>query len=526
MWFQKLTWYRRIGTKISVLTSLLILLFMGAYTYLSIQNQRDQFLEQIVRGVSLLSDTIKLSARYDMLLYSPEGLHRLVDTLGKQPSLEKIRIFNFLGEIIYSSDKSEMHLQVDPRAEECYACHAAEKPLERLDTPERTRIFRTAAGDRVLGMINPVYNEPDCYNASCHVHPAEQKVLGVLDIRVSLRNFDEKIAEAEAKILTLGLITLASLALLIKFLIGRFLNNPLRALIEGTHRIAHGDLDSQIEIRSRDEIGIFAESFNRMTRDLKTAKESLTEWGNRLEQMVGERTRDLEEAQKRLIRSEKLASLGKLAAGVAHEINNPLQGVLTFSELLKERFPPDSSEFRDLNVIVQETIRCRNIVRGLLEFSRQSAPEKSSVDLHSLVEEVLRILESQESFQNIRVTRNYDPQIPNIMADRDQIKQVFFNILVNASEAMDNAGELRIRTHWCPERSQVVIRFKDKGPGVEDDYLHQIFDPFFTTKPVGTGLGLAISYGIIKSHRGNIEVRSKKGQGCEVVVSLPADVEN
>jgi two-component system, NtrC family, sensor kinase len=523
MWFRKLTWHQRIGTKISVLTSLLIIALVSAYTYFAIHSQRKQLIEEVIRSANLLSDTVKLSTRKDMLLYAPDRLHQLVDTLGTQPSLDKMRIFNSLGEIIYSSDKSEMNRLVDKKAEQCYACHAAEKPLERLDMPERTRIFDTPKGYRVLGVINPIYNEPDCYNASCHVHPPEQKVLGVLDIDVSLQPTDEHILMAEVNQILIGLATLISLACLIKFLMNRFLNQPIRELIEGTHRVAQGDLDFEIPIRSEDELGIFALSFNQMTGDLRKAKTALTEWGNRLEQLVDERTHDLREAQERLVRSEKLASLGKLAAGVAHEINNPLTGVLTFSQLLMEQFPPESSEYQDLRVIQQETLRCRKIVRGLLEFSRQTAPEKRPVDIRVLLEEVLHIVANQESFQNILLVREMDGEIPPLMADRDQLKQVFFNIVVNASEAMNHAGTIKIRTECNPERSRVVIYFEDNGPGINPQDLDKLFDPFFTTKEMGTGLGLAVSYGIIKVHRGNIEIKSKLGDGCQVAITLPIE---
>lgn len=526
MWFRKLTWYQRLGTKMSVLISFIFLVFICAYTYFAIHNQRTQVIEEVIRSASLLSDTVKLSSRKDMLLYLPERLHQLVDTIGSQPSLDKVRIFNSLGAIIYSSDRTEMNLMVDKRAEQCYACHAAEKPLERLSTPERTRIFTSPKGYRVLGIINPIYNEPECYSAPCHVHPAHQKVLGVLDIDVSLQLPDQQFARAEFNLILMALGTVLMLAVLIKFLTNRFLNRPIGELIEGTHRVAQGDLDVAIPIRSEDELGVLAGSFNQMTEDLKRAKTSLTEWGNRLEQLVDERTRDLKEAQQRLIHSEKLASLGKLAAGVAHEINNPLTGVLTFSQLLMEQFPPDSQEHKDLQVIFQETMRCRKIVRGLLEFSRQTAPEKRAVDIGGLLDEVLSIVANQESFQNIKLIREIQPELPQLMADRDQLKQVFFNIVVNASEAMKGEGILKIRTELKPDINQVAVFFEDTGPGISADAMDKLFDPFFTTKEMGTGLGLAVSYGIIKAHRGNIEVHSAPGSGCQVVVTLPVEPPN
>ena len=375
----------------------------------------------------------------------------------------------------------------------------------------------------MLGMINPIYNEPDCFNASCHVHSPEKKVLGVLDIDISLQQVDRSIRAAEVKLLLIGLGTVICLALLITFSMNRFLTRPLKELSRGTRRVAQGDLESRIPIRSDDELGAFAKSFNKMTEDLRRAKISLTEWGDWLEQMVSERTRDLEAAQQQLIRSEKLASLGKLAAGIAHEINNPLTGVLTFSQLLMDQFPPESAEHKDLKVIVQETIRCRGIVRGLLEFSRQKALDKSCVDIHSILDEVLRMVSNQESFRNICVEKIYVPDAPKFMADKDQLKQVMLNIIVNASDAMPHGGSLKISTYWSPDPSELKIHFEDTGGGIDPDHINKLFDPFFTTKEMGTGLGLAISYGIIKAHRGNIEIRSKLGEGSLIIVTLPID---
>jgi two-component system, NtrC family, sensor kinase len=518
---EKLSWRKRLGTKITLLTCSLVILFTGAYTFLSIQDQRDLLIEEVIRSVSTLSDTIKLSCREDMLHYAPERLHQFVDTIGQQHAVQKVRIFNSLGRIIYSSDKPEMSKFVDKQAEQCYKCHAAEKPLVRLDTPERARIFSPGGGERILGMINPIYNEPDCSNASCHVHPEGQKVLGVLDIDVSLQPIDAHIAAAGRNLLLKGTLSVVLLAFIIRVIMTYFLSRPLRELIKGTFRVAHEDLDSKLPVRSEDELGIFASSFNNMTDELKKARSSLSQWGNELEEIVEERTRDLKLAQQQLVRSEKLASLGKLSAGIAHEINNPLTGILTFSQLLMEQFPPESNEHQDLKIILQETIRCRNIVRGLLEFARQTAPEKSSISVHGVLEEVLHIVSNHESFQNIKLEKSYCPDLPEIVADKDQIKQVFLNIVLNASEAMGGDGSIRIGTRWISEKSTVSVEFTDNGPGIKPENLDKLFDPFFTTKKMGTGLGLAVSYGIIKTHRGNIEASSRLGEGTTITVTLP-----
>ena len=194
-------WYRSIGFELICAVSAIAILVIGVYATVNISTQRNQLIHQVIQSTSLVSDTIKRSMRYDMLKYQPERLHRAIDTIGGQEGIEKVRIFNYLGEIIYSSDRREMGSMVDKTSEQCYACHAKEKPFERLTTSARSRIFNTAASHRVLGMINPIYNETDCYSASCHVHPQAQKVLGVLDIDVSLADVDRVIISSKKKII-------------------------------------------------------------------------------------------------------------------------------------------------------------------------------------------------------------------------------------------------------------------------------------------------------------------------------------
>ncbi len=305
------------------------------------------------------------------------------------------------------------------------------------------------------------------------------------------------------------------------------ITNPLHKMVLATQQIAKGDLSHKLNIASNDEIGALADSFNQMTKELKAANEKLIEWGTTLEKKVEERTKELTEMQSHLIQSEKLASLGKLAAGIAHEINNPLGGILIYSHLLLEDTEKEDPQYDNLRKIVKETTRCKDIVKGLLEFARPRDPEMILTDINETVEKSLSIMERQALFQNINLEKEYADGLPKIVADSAQLQQVFMNIIINAAEAMDGNGTLSIKTALKDNGESIDIEFTDTGHGIKEEDKKRLFEPFFTTKEVGkgTGLGLAISYGIIRKHKGTIKVTSQEGKGSTFMVLLPVKKE-
>lgn len=299
--------------------------------------------------------------------------------------------------------------------------------------------------------------------------------------------------------------------------------NPLQRMVLATQKIALGDLNHKVGIDVKDEIGKLAQSFNQMTENLKAANENLIQWGKTLEKRVEERTTELREMQDYLIQSEKLASLGKMAAGVAHEINNPLTSILINTHLMLEKLDRKDDFYENLSLIADETSRCTQIVKGLLEFARQSPPQKAFTDINALIERTTQLLENQASFQNIRIVKDLDRTLPPIKLDRSKIQQVFWNLMLNACEAMPRGGQLLISDNLSADRKYVEVRFIDNGVGIPKEHIHRLFDPFFTTKSSGTGLGLAVSYGIIEQHQGKIEVKSEPGQGTVLTLSFPVE---
>ena len=302
---------------------------------------------------------------------------------------------------------------------------------------------------------------------------------------------------------------------------------PLDDLRKGAQRLSDGDLDHSIPVRSGDELGQLAEAFNSMMDALRRSRGELETWGHTLEQKVEEATRELHQAQAEAARSEKLASVGLLAAGIAHELNNPLTGVLTFATLVRNNLPDDSPEAEDLDLVIQETKRCAAIIRRLLDFAREKTPEKSYVDVNATVDECLQLISQPAQLADIELVTALNPGLPPVWVDEDLVRQVIMNMLVNAQHAIGTGGTISVRTrlrHELPAGvtdpaggPMVEIAIRDTGCGIEPEHLDRIFDPFFTTKEVGkgTGLGLSVSHGTIEAHGGSIEVESEVGNGTE-----------
>ncbi len=299
---------------------------------------------------------------------------------------------------------------------------------------------------------------------------------------------------------------------------------PLMSMAAAARRITAGHLDQNVESELPGEAGLLAESFNTMTASLRQMKGDLEEWGRTLEEKVRERTEELVAMQARVAQSERLASVGMLAAGVAHEINNPLGGILALSSLAVEDMKPDDPARPNLEEVVRQTERCRDIVKGLLEFSRQSKAGTEAVNVNEVLEGTLSLIGGQAQFFNVEIVRDWDPAIPDVLADRSQLQQVFTNLLVNAAQAMDERGTITLATRYSPSDGHVEIRVGDTGRGIPPEMIDRIFDPFFTTKESGkgTGLGLSIVYGIVTKHGGTITARSRPGAGTTFTIRFPA----
>ncbi|HKZ53527.1 MAG TPA: ATP-binding protein [Candidatus Acidoferrales bacterium] len=521
-----------LAVKLAIYLVVSMVAVFSLFGYLNLRLERKHSEELVLESAGRISDLIQRSTHYQMLRNDREALYQVINTIGSEPGIQRIRIFNEEGRISFSTDPAEVNTFVDKRAEACYACHAQEAPLTRLDRPDRARIFTDAQGNRVLGVIRPIENQPACANAGCHAHPPERRILGVIDADLSLAAVDQKMAEHQANLVSfIGLVVVLASLLSVVF-IWVVVHKPVRELMAGTEKVAQGNLDYRLPVRSGDELGTLAASFNKMTADLADAHKELTAWTQTLEDRVEEKTAELQRAQTILVASEKMAALGKLAATVAHEVNNPLSGILTYARLtLKTLEKNDLSPaaraemIEQLGIITRESRRCGEILRNLLTFARQAPPHREPQQLNTLVERALTLVHHQLDLQAVELNKRLAENLPLIFCDAGQVQQVVLSLLVNATEAMPHGGRLEVATEFDAKADAARVQVKDNGVGIPPEVLPHIFEPFFTTKESQqrTGLGLAVARSIAEQHGGAIAARSTPGEGTEFVLTLPLE---
>jgi two-component system NtrC family sensor kinase len=428
--------HTRIGYQIVVAVGLITALGIALLATVTLRTYRRGMVTQLARSTDLLSETVKRSTEDYMLENRREHIRRQIEAIGSEARIERVRVFNKQGRIVFSSQPSEVGETLNKQAESCFACHAQGEPLEKPPVQERARIFTTASGHRVLGVVNPIQNQPSCTSASCHAHGPDESVLGVLDVTVSLDEVDRQIAASRIRIVGLASGAVAVAGLLLWWLSQRLVSRPVEALAAGTRRVAAGDLTTTIPANGRNELAELARAFNTMTARLS-------------------------EAQRQLTQADKLASVGRLAAGVAHEINNPLTGVLTYASFLLDRTQDDPERRADLEVIVRETKRCRDIVRGLLDFARQTPPRRQPTDLNSVVRQAVAVVMNQLQLGHVALSLDLADNLPTVEADPNQMQQVLVNLLLNAADAIgDSGGAIRLasRQTQVPPRGHEPIR--------------------------------------------------------------------
>jgi two-component system NtrC family sensor kinase len=508
---------------LTVALSAAMLFFTGLVAwYLS-----TEIIETVSDELIQVSEVVSRSTRFAMLQNQPAYVDRIIHDVANRGKIARVRILSNDGKIVFSTRVPEVG-QTDGENSNNHNQIAFEQfpPSGR-----RTWIFEDPNGQSFLGSMEVIRNEPSCYNAACHHHSKETPVLGVLAIDYSLDDIKRKLSTNVLGIagFSVGFIGLA--ALLVGFFVHRLVYLPLRDLEGGAQRLAAGDLDQAIPVRSSDEFGKLAASFNTMTDALRMSRAELQGLARTLEQKVEERTQELRRAQAETMRGEKLASVGLLASGVAHELNNPLTGILTFSHLLRQKMPDKSADAEDMDLVIRETKRCAAIIKRLLDFAREKHPEKKFTDLNQVIDDTVRIVERPAHLRDIEIAVDLDRSLPPIWIDADQIKQVVMNMLVNAQHAVEEKGAITISTRRAQDpragaseqKPMVAISIVDTGCGIPEKNLKRIFDPFFTSKDVGkgTGLGLSVSHGIVEAHGGMIDVQSKVGEGSTFRVLLP-----
>ena len=524
---------RRLATKLILSLTVIVVIVEGISSFINVRDQERQLLDAMVLGADQLSQSITSATWHAMLADNRGDAYEVMRTIAEKQGIRRIRIFNKEGRVMFSTVHNDEQ-QVDKNADACVLCHSATEPLVRVEAPSRARVVRDPNGSRQLAMVTPIYNEPACSQASCHAHPEKQTVLGVLDVGLDLSRIDKVVRAMESRAVLSTVVAVVLIAVLISLFTRHFVSTPIRKLIAGTRAVSEMQMDLPIRIENSQELGELAHSFNVMRERLGKAMSDLNKLAADLETKVEQRTLQLKAAHLKLMHTDRLASLGQLSASVAHEINNPLSGVLNLSMLLQRILKEDGiprervPEVRKyLTQIINETSRVGRIVSDLLAFSRRSKPQTTRVDLNSIIRTTHSLVSHKLQLGNVQAHLALQPDLPPLRCDGSQIQQVVMNLIMNAAEATapKGGGSVQVSTCLTPDRKDIVLEVQDDGEGIDQEYLQKIFDPFFTTKGEGkgVGLGLAVVYGVINAHDGDIEVDSTPGKGTTFRVTLPVD---
>ena len=510
----------------AIATSVILLVIFALFATVTLSSIRSIYDREAVMIAEMISETIISTTHHGMLNNDSQSVYKMIAEVGRQPEIDHIRLLNKDGVIKYSTNTAEIGSKIDKNASSCSVCHHGN--FTAVDTPSmnRSRRFVNEQGMAILGLAKGIYNEPACSNAACHIHLSKDKLVGVLDVTIPLGLRDQQLAMFRSNFIILASAMLVFLFFCLVLVTHKYIKEPIRQLIRHTQKVSGGDLSrGTLPPLASAEMQELGNAFEVMTHSLHLAQQQLQEANVTLEERVTKRTEEVRVIQAQLHHSERLASIGEMAAGIAHEINNPLTSVMIFTSLLLKNPSLDPAVKSDLETILGETGRCATIVSRLLEFSRATIPNKGLYRAEEILDATLHLLECQTPFHNINVVRRYAPELPEVPCDRDQIKQVFMNILMNAAQAMRRGGDLIIEIAPDPAEDYLCVAIEDCGGGISEENLSRIFDPFFTTNGAnGTGLGLSVSFGIISNHGGRIEVKNRLGEGATFVIWLPLSI--
>jgi two-component system NtrC family sensor kinase len=526
---------RKLGPKLILSLTILIVAISGISGYLNLRTQKKQLVETMILGADQLSRSITSATWHAMLDDDRRAAYQIMQVIADKQGVDRIRMYNREGYMVFSTDPREQHTVAKSNNEVCASCHNKDAIRDSPTEDARVRYAKSPEGIKTINMVAPIYNEPSCSNAACHAHRASTKVLGVVDVGLRLDP-----VQRQTRAITLQTIGWTFLEVMIgaAFVIlftKRFVATPIRELIAGTKAVSEMELDHPITIgtaRRSQELDELVDSFNRMRERLKVAVAELNDMQATLESKVEERTHQLKATQKKLVQSDRLATLGQLAASVAHEINNPVSGVLNLSMLLERlmvngSFPPGrEADFRKyLSMISTETARVGRIVSDLLAFSRRSTPQRAPADLNKLVRTTMGLADHKLKLISAEIVLDLQENLPLVECDSSQMQQVILNLVLNGAQAMQprGGGKLTVRTRLIPQEQSVELSVRDTGEGIAPENMSKIFDPFFTTKAEGkgVGLGLAVLYGIVKAHDGEVEVASQRSEGTTFTITLP-----
>jgi two-component system, NtrC family, sensor kinase len=524
-----LTMSRSLGWRLVLALTGSLIVLLGVSGFLALELHRKHLYGLLEQNALDLGETILSSTHYSMLENDRRSLEEILGSIAGRDNVIALRLIDARGRVQYSKHANEIGHESDLSAPICAGCHSGTEIRVPATLRDGLHLYAAQDGRGALGLGVPVLNSPECSNAACHVHPSDQRVLGMLDVELSTAALEDNLRTARFHSALLAIFTVLGSTGVVGLLAWRIVNRPLSRVLIGIRRVAAGDLSHRLPDAQVGEMAEVSEAFNDMSSRLEHAQNELEHWAMTLETKVAEKTRELERTRDQMVFTEKMASLGKLSAVVAHEINNPLAGILVYAKLVRRRLakmPDEGIGLGDMDAnlatIETETARCGDIVRNLLLFSRRSETSRQPSDLHAILRRALRLLQHQADLGGVNTVLELG-EIPEVVCDPAEIQQAFLAVLMNALEAMPEGGTLTVRTKRDTGESGVVIEIADTGVGIPAELRPKVFEPFFSTKSEGkgTGLGLAVTYGIVRRHHGRIDFESLPGQGTVFRIVLP-----
>lgn len=481
--------FRSLTGRILILSLLLFTVALGTVTLLHIQREHQHITKASQETAELMLAVIERSIASSMSVGNTRDVQAILETIGRDPHLKAVRIFSAEGRILKSSEPNEIGRKVNPHQLATY---------QRGMTHD---VFTSPAGD-ILGVIKPIWSEPRC--SSCHGRG--RKVVGILNIDFSLTAPEEQMYASSrffgfSMLLMIGLLTAGVL-----LIFQRFVRNPLRNISAKMALVESGDLTARLDPDHGDEVGQLMESFNSMVDKLSRAQDELQQC--HYQQME---------------RADRLASVGEMSAGIAHEIKNPLAAISGAISVLASDFPEDDPRREVVAKVLEQIARLDKAATDLLYFGKPGKPSFSWVDTNGLLKKTLFFVAQHPEARNVHQVQELTRNLPPVWVDEKQLQQVFFNVIINAIQAMKNGGTLLIQTDLLPREGMDFVRvlIGDSGPGIAPADLERVFLPFFTTKTQGTGLGLAICRQLMEQQGGSIRVVSRPGEGTRVTIELP-----
>ena len=480
--------------RIVILSFLLFMFAIGSVTLFHIRREHTHITTSSLRTADLMMSVIERAIYSSMSTGNTRDVQTILEMVGSDERLDGVRIFHPDGRVLKSSEPNEIGRRVNPH------------DLATFLQGQRHDTFRGSSGQDVLGVVKPIYTEQSC--APCH--GSGRRVIGVLNLDLSLDEMEAQLLQTSQ---LFGLTMLTIVLLLtwgISLIFNRFVRQPLKTMSAKMALVEEGDLTVRLEPQSNDEVSALMVNFNSMVDRLSLANDELQDY--HYQQME---------------RADRLASVGEMSAGIAHEIKNPLAGIKGAITVLADDFSAEDPRREVIDKVLEQISRLDKAATDLLFFGRPGKPTLDYVDTNDLLKKTMFFVSQHPEAKNVHQTKEFTRNLPPVWVDGKQLQQVFFNIIINAIQAMKEGGTLLLQTDLVGEQGKQSVRvlIGDSGPGIKPEDLERIFTPFFTTKTQGTGLGLAICRQLVEQQGGTIELRSRVGEGTRVVIDLPVSKE-